>query len=151
MLKRRSVAMNHLLQSPDGAYRSIHLCEYSIQLCFVRLSDYLLPSGHAALHPDETSIAVVNQNSGVDVWRIPCAILKFSFPVEMTKGVLIPVAWIDEGARILTGSDTGKVRIWNTLTQNSLHPLPHRKSICPKHYWRTKNPAQRTKSFARWR
>ncbi|KIK15252.1 hypothetical protein PISMIDRAFT_16654 [Pisolithus microcarpus 441] len=81
--------------------------------------------GHADLHPDETRIAVMNQHNGVDIWQVPAAILDCSLPLPARKGVLLPVLWIDNGVRILTGSDVGEVRVWNPTTGKSLHPLPH--------------------------
>ncbi|KIK13465.1 hypothetical protein PISMIDRAFT_118842 [Pisolithus microcarpus 441] len=83
--------------------------------------------GHADLHPDETRIAVMNQHNGVDIWQVPAAILDCSLPLPIRKGVLLPVLWIDNGVRILTGSDFGEVRVWNPTTGKSLYPLPHRK------------------------
>ncbi|KAI5983030.1 WD40-repeat-containing domain protein [Pisolithus albus] len=81
--------------------------------------------GHADLHPDETRIAVMNQHNGVDIWQVPAAILDCSLPLPIRKGVLLPVLWIDNGVRILTGSDFGEVRVWNPTTGKSLYPLPH--------------------------
>ncbi|KAI5982100.1 WD40-repeat-containing domain protein [Pisolithus albus] len=81
--------------------------------------------GHTDLHPDETRIAVMNQHNGVDIWQVPAAILDCSLPLPIRKGVLLPVLWIDNGLRILTGSDFGEVRVWNPTTGKSLYPLPH--------------------------
>lgn len=86
-------------------------------------------SGDASVHPKEDRIAIMNLSTGVDVWKIPSAIHDYSFDVKLSKGVLVPVTWIDKGARILAGSDSGKPRIWNTLTRGSLPVLPHRKSM----------------------
>ena len=72
----------------------------------------------------------MNHSAGVEVWKIPSAILDYSIPVVITTGVLLPVLWIDKGTRILTGSDIGQVRVWNTVTKKSLRPLVHRKSKC---------------------
>lgn len=76
----------------------------------------------------------MNLRTGVDVWKIPSAIHDFSFDVKLSKGVLIPVTWIDKGARILAGSDTGQVQIWNTVTKTSLPALPHRESLHCYHH-----------------
>ena len=86
-------------------------------------------SGSASIHPKENCIAVMNLHTGVDVWKIPSAIHDYSFEVKSPKGVLIPVIWIDKGARLLVGSDMGQVRVWNIVTKNSLPPLPHGESM----------------------
>jgi len=81
--------------------------------------------GHADLSPDETHIAIFNQHNGVDIYKIPGAIWLKSYRIKIQDSVILPVYWIDGGLRLMVGSDSGTVFIWNVKNDAQLPPLVH--------------------------
>ncbi|KAG1843433.1 hypothetical protein C8R48DRAFT_780732 [Suillus tomentosus] len=81
--------------------------------------------GHADLSPDETRIAISNQHNGIDVYKIPGAIWLKSYHFKIQDNIILPVYWIDEGLRLIAGSDNGTVRLWNMKNDAQLPSLLH--------------------------
>ncbi|KAG1786703.1 uncharacterized protein HD556DRAFT_1313326 [Suillus plorans] len=81
--------------------------------------------GHADLSPDETWITIFNQHNGIDVYKIPGAIWLTSYHFTIRDNVILPVYWIDEGLRLMAGSDSGTVCVWNVKNDSRLPFLLH--------------------------
>jgi hypothetical protein len=92
---------------------------------FVGLELIGRPSGHADLSPDETQIAIFNQHDGVDIYKIPGAIWLKSYHFKIRDNIILPVYWIDEGLRLMVGSDSGTVCLWNVKNDAQLPSLLH--------------------------
>jgi hypothetical protein len=111
---------------------------YSTSIADVCLHHFVGPSlirrsrGHADLSPDETRIAIFNQHNGVDVYKIPGAIWLKSYRFKIRDNIILPVYWIDEGLRLMTGSDSGIVCLWNAKNDGQLPPLLHGEILAVK-------------------
>lgn len=81
------------------------------------------------MSPDETCIAIFNQHNGIDVYKIPGAIWLASYHFTIQDNVMLPVYWIDEGLRLMVGSDSGTVCVWNVKNDSRLPSLLHGKSF----------------------
>lgn len=81
------------------------------------------------MSPDENRIAIFNQHNGIDVYKIPGAIWLASYHFTIRDNVMLPVYWIDEGLRLMVGSDSGTVCVWNVKNDSRLPSLLHGKSF----------------------
>lgn len=104
----------------------------STLICAIYSTHKCLHSGSADVSPDYRYLAVLRIRQGLAVFDLHTRDLCEEMPLDMgPHAVPLPIQYIHDGAAIATGSNTGKVRLWNTdgqkpcQMQKLVHGEPH--------------------------
>ncbi len=106
--------------------------------CVLFLLKTLARRGRPAISPDQTLLAVFNCLDGFDIYSMGSTVempqLLHTFRVEVSKNLLLPVVFIDDGKSIVLGSANGSVLITSVTNVTSRVKLPHgRRSLTLSH------------------
>ncbi|KAF4574416.1 hypothetical protein EYR36_005751 [Pleurotus pulmonarius] len=89
--------------------------------------------GRPAISPDQTLLAVFNCLDGFDIYSMGSTVempqLLHTFRVEVSKNLLLPVVFINDGKSIVLGSANGSVLITSVTNVTSRVKLPHGRDI----------------------
>ncbi|KAJ3554157.1 hypothetical protein NM688_g3251 [Phlebia brevispora] len=80
-------------------------------------------------HRDNTRLIVYNMVTGFHVYQIPSGLHEYTLEPSEATGIWLPVEFAHGKSLIVGGSDTGKVRIWDTSKLDHLQTLRHDGSL----------------------
>ncbi|KAI6096383.1 WD40-repeat-containing domain protein [Pisolithus sp. B1] len=80
--------------------------------------------GSMSMSHDRNVLVVSNVTSGFDIYHLNDSSLDGSM-LQLSNGMLVPVAFIHGGQAILGGSTCGKVQIWDSTDRSLLGTLMH--------------------------
>lgn len=74
------------------------------------------PSGDCDLHPDGSTLAISNCRGAFEIYRFQSGKRKTLYPPKEEHRPL-PLVFVQAGSSLLTGSATGKARLWDLASK----------------------------------
>jgi WD40 repeat protein len=104
-------------------------CSHKLILCTT--------SGYAALSHNARYLIVSNMNIGMNLYALGEKEPLQSFLQPTNTGINFPlgVSFLHRGRAVICGSQTGSVKIWDTLTGEHLQTLEHKGPCAIFHQW----------------